>query len=300
MKKAVLIFTFLVISLISYGQKRVNVPGTKVWMVPPEGATKSKDFTGFQVGEYAAIQIMDLVGGNFYTNTRNYKKENFEAKGIKVLDFQKLTIAGYPAIYAHLKGAEPLSSHQLVFGDSTFSTSLMANYASFDKELGQKVKKSIFSVVYKKDHKVDPFAHASFRLDDRNTKLKFKNYSANMYYYTIGDDDQAKQNKQFLIAYPLPKDGISSMKDIAKQAILEMGKYGFTATEVIEDKAKKINGYQAQEIIVKGRVKDKLTYVFVTIIENGNNQVLLQSMHVGEKFDKQVFTELTNTIRFKK
>ncbi|HAS45006.1 MAG TPA: hypothetical protein DCS93_31280 [Microscillaceae bacterium] len=301
MKKVGFIIIFLVISLIGYSQKKVNVPGTKVWMTPPEGAIPGKNFTGFQIGENGAIQIMDLDGGNFYSNTRNYKKENFEAKGVQVLDFQKLTIDGYPAIYAHIKGAEPLASHQLVFGDSTFSISLMANYALVDKTLGQQLKKSIFTAQYKKDHKIDPFGHAPFRLDDTHTTLKFKQYTSNMYLYLPKEEEgKAGQNKQFLLLTPLPGNVSSSLEELAKQAILETSKYGIVLTKVISSQTKKVNGYQAYEIVAKGKIKDEATaHLVVTIIQNREAMVVSQGMQMAGDFDKKAFTELINTIRFK-
>ncbi len=301
MKKIILVTTLLVISLLGYSQKKVNVPGTKIWMTPPEGAIPGENFAGFEVGESAMIQIMDLDGGNFYSNTRNYKKENFEAKGVTVLDFQKLTIDGYPALYIHVEGVPTLRSHQLVFGDSTFSVSLTANYAPSDQQVGKALKTAIFNATYKKDQKVDPFAHSIFSLDDTKTKLKFNRYSGSMYFYLPKDAQETKKNTQFLLAISLPNDGVSPIKKTAEQAVLEVAKYGVVLTKVISNKAKKVNGYEAHEIVAAGRIEDKEgVHLVVTIVATKDSLVMLQGMQMAGAFDKKVFTELVNTIRFRK
>src|SRR6185437_8399292 len=99
-----IIYSFLLISFTACGQtttnkinsdiqnsktsKHINIPGTRLYIIPPPGFIVSKTFLGLQKGENSMINIMDLIGGNFNTNTATFNKEEFEKKGAKVFDFK--------------------------------------------------------------------------------------------------------------------------------------------------------------------------------------------------------------------
>ena len=51
---------------INAQQPNELVAGTHVRLTPPEGFVKAKNFMGYQKGEEAVINVMDLNGGNYY------------------------------------------------------------------------------------------------------------------------------------------------------------------------------------------------------------------------------------------
>src|ERR1700749_2945507 len=75
----------------------INIPGTRVYIIPAAGFKPAISFTGIQKGAQSAINVYDLVGGDFYSNAAQFSKSDFLYRGIKVLDYRELTIDGYPA-----------------------------------------------------------------------------------------------------------------------------------------------------------------------------------------------------------
>ncbi len=137
--KKIILFVFSlslgIIAVKAQNQKEI-VSGTRVSIVPPSGFVKGENFTGYQKGEYAMINVMDLTDGNFYSNAETFTKEKFEAEGRAVFEFEEILIDGYPAKMAKAESAANTTSIFMVFGDSTFSAMLIGVYPSIDNLLG--------------------------------------------------------------------------------------------------------------------------------------------------------------------
>ena len=148
----------------------VRVPGTKVSLMPPPGFRLATNFTGFEKDAFTAMTVMDLDGGNFYTNAATYTKEKFEGKGLLVLEFERLKVDGYPAIRALIKSPVDGSlSHQLVFGDTTFSAMVVGLVPSVDTSSSNSVRHALGTVTYDKEVVVGPYEGTSFRANDRSS-----------------------------------------------------------------------------------------------------------------------------------
>ena len=129
---------FICISIISFGQesnnkssnditttktnKHLNIPGTRVFIIPPLGFVTSTKLPAIENGNKAIIQAMDLIGGSFYTNAATFSRKKFELKGLKVLEYKEFKLNKYPAKMVLIQGESQTKMYNLVFGDSTFST----------------------------------------------------------------------------------------------------------------------------------------------------------------------------------
>ena len=60
---------------------RVNIPGTRLFIAPPADFKVATNFIGLEHADNSSFQVMDLVGGNFYTNAGTFSREEFEARG---------------------------------------------------------------------------------------------------------------------------------------------------------------------------------------------------------------------------
>lgn len=289
----------LLLAMTNLKAQEEIVSGTRVSIKPPDGFTKGQNFTGYQKGEEAVINIMDLNGGNFYSNAASFTKENFEARGIKVIEFEELKINGYPAKYVKMQAEPHIISINVVFGDSTFSVMAMGVYPSDDKSLGEEIKKSILSANYKKDFEVDPFENAFFSLDDSNSKLKFSQASANMFIYTVNGETERNDGEPIMIVLPVPNDVGSSPKQTAESMIAGLQSKGLTNVEYINSSSTTINGYSAYELLAKGTLNGASTTVLVQTIVSGENQLLIQGLQNGGTFDPDVFRELSSTVKMK-
>ncbi|XZF16179.1 hypothetical protein ACTHGU_08575 [Chitinophagaceae bacterium MMS25-I14] len=83
--------------------KHINIPGTRLYIVPPPGFKVARMYCRLEQGDKSMFNIYDIVGGNFYTNGEGFSKQGFEQKGAKVLDYRELKVNGYPAKYVSMQ-----------------------------------------------------------------------------------------------------------------------------------------------------------------------------------------------------
>src|SRR5450755_4711587 len=114
----------------------VNIPGTRLYLIPPENFKVASTFLGLQKDAKTNLMVLDMTPGNFYTNAANFSKTEFEKKAVKVLEYKEVAVDGFPAKYIHAQNGTGDEEYSLVFGDSTFSTMLMAIFAQGDKTAG--------------------------------------------------------------------------------------------------------------------------------------------------------------------
>lgn len=247
------------------------------------------------------INIMDLVGGNFYTNTANFSKAGFDQKGIKVFDYKEIKVNGYPAKYIFMQGDPNAKVHSLVFGDTSFSTMIMAVYSPTDEATGKQLIAALNTIHYDKSKKIDPFEMAFFSLDDRNSTFKFFRYSANMYLYTPGGiDNTTNSETPFLVVTQLPAEAGVTAKIVADKMSDKMEQYGFSNTEVKNVSQSKINGYEAYQAEIYGDIQGKRSVFYQCVVVDGDKIVSMQGMAKNElEANVNAFRELAGTVRIK-
>jgi hypothetical protein len=270
----------------------INIPGTRVFIVPPEGFRISSTLPAIEKGEVGLVQAMDLPGGSFYTNAATFSKERFEQKGIKVLEYKELKVNGFPAKLVFMQGDPQTKVYNLIFGDSTFSTMLMGVFASNDDKTGEQVKKALLSIYYDKALKIDPFATAPFKLNDSKSIFKFAKFAASTYLYSIdGIKKDSYQNEPYFMAVALPTQG-ASLKAIADN-MAEMIKDS-KFKNVSENKT---NGFQSLKREVYGKLNGKPALLFQHIVLIGQSAIVMQGI-ADDNFDKYIieFEKLSNTV----
>jgi len=300
MTKQSLTVLFMLISVMVFAQEEtVIVTGTRVSMPEPEGFTKSAQFAGYQKGETAMINVMDLNGGNFYSNAATFSKENFESKGVEVLEYEELTIGGFPAKFIKVIAEDQSHMMNAVFGDSTFSVMIMGAYLPEDEAAEETIRKSILSAGYNKDFEVDPFSNAFFSLDDSKSRLKYANAAAGMFMYSIDGKDGNAPDQPMALVLPLPKDVFTTAKSMAESMIIGLQGKGMTDIEYINESDDAINGYDAYEIWATGIMGDANANILVQAIVKGENLLIIQGMQVKGEFDPEVIRELSATVIMK-
>lgn len=282
----------------TYAQKRVNVPGTKVSIVPPKGFTKTEGFAGFQKGDSSYVIVMTMEGSSYCHHEGENMKAEIEKKGIKILTYETMMQDGYEAAWFEIEGENKLRKCQFVFGDSTFTVLMTIFCPENDRSTYQAIKKSLSSVTYQKDKVMNPLAETFFILDDSVTRLKFTRFMANFYMYTLNGEKEPKKDAPMLMVIPL--SGYSGDADILVKALLEkLGKQGIVSLHEVSRSTKKVNGYNALEVLLEGKGKAKPFYMLIQVIQQGERLVMIQGMKRGGKFDPDLFRELTQTIKFK-
>lgn len=223
----------LLLTFSSYALSQENytkVPRTRVSMIIPDGYSIMTNNTGLQKDVNQAIMIMDLVGGNYYTNAKDFQKSTFEQQGLAVYEFEDTKVSGYPAKFM-ISGTDDwrLNALTMVFGDSTFSTMITSVHYANDNRLQNSLKDALLSVRYDKEVTIDPFEGIRFSVDTVSTRFKFSLFSSNMYVFTPGGDNEP-EDKSMVMLTPTLFDksmSIEQLSQMAMNGLIKHGMYGF-------------------------------------------------------------------------
>jgi len=234
--KQPILFSLIFLALSAYGQttklfpseikskktnKHVNIPGTKLFIIPPKnfqfmpgehhnskmtsGAFQNNNKEGIIISVSLEGQKQAEIDKGFFELT-----EKMEAKAKRVFDRGETTVDGYAAkyLFAQIDSASKLII--MVFGDTTVLGSLFANYKADNKQTEDEIIKSILSINYDEKFIIDTLAidryhntqmdslvkmffgedgefnmlaMASFKLDDSNSKFKFAKGDITLFHY---------------------------------------------------------------------------------------------------------------------
>ena len=312
-----IIFIFLFLSLTACGQTQnaklmdeiknsktsnhINIPGTRVFIIPPTNFKVSTTFIGLQKSDKAIFNIYDLVDGNFYSNAATFNKESFEKQGIRVFEYKELKVNGYPAKYVSLQGEVTTKAYGLVFGDTTFSTMIMAVYPVTDETTGKEILNSLNTIFYDKDTKIDPFATANFTLNDNASIFKFKQYNANLFIYSIGGvENKEDKDAPAVIVIQMPKDNSMTVKSIADMMLAKLQQYGLTNAQIKNISTEKINGYDSYQTEVYGQMKENNSLIYYCVVAKDDKTIVFQGIAKNDiENNLSEFKKLVNTIKLK-
>jgi hypothetical protein len=259
--------------------KHVNIPGTRLYIVPPKDFVLSYSFIGFQKGENTLINIIDLVGGNFYTNAATFSKSEFENKGARVFDYKELKVNGYPAKYLFMQGDATAKSYALVFGDTTFSATIMAVFPVTDEQTGLDILNSLNTIWYDTNKKIDPFEAANFGLDESVSTFKFFRCNSNVYLYTLnGKERKDIDIEPIFTVLQIPKDNSMTSKSIADMMLAKFQQSGLTNPIIKNTSSEQINGYETFQMEVSGKMKNKNTILYYCVVSSGDKAIVMQGL----------------------
>ena len=281
--------------------RHVNIPGTRLYMIPPEGFTLSETFIGLQKGENAGFNIYDLVGGNYYSNARTFSQAEFEKQGAKVFDYREIKVNGYPAKYIYMQGDQSSKSHALVFGDATFSTMIMGIFPSADEKTGNEMLNSLNEIWYDPEKVIDPLETANFTLDESVSKFKFLLFSSNLYIYSIdGIDNGADPLAPMVLVSQLPKDQTMSSKSIAEMMTAKLQQNGMTDIDFKNASTKSIKSYETYQVEVHGKLNGGDVLIYYSVTSKADRSIVVQGIAKTE-FETTLdeFKKLANTVIIK-
>ncbi len=268
MSKSILITCHLFISILSFGQQKIenklsskhqNIKGTKISLIPPTGFSESENFLGLQqTSTGSSIMIIDIPGP-YSETSKGITKENLLSKGIELIKTEQLTINGLSAIFVTGKQqayGNNYKKYVLVVGSENETIMINGVYTENQKKTGEAIKKSMLSVVYEADKKINPFDFLEYTIDVSETKLKLGKSMANSLIFTTdGQVPTASADKTNLIVAKSfsnvsPEDKKLFSVNRLKQSPIEIINLEYT-------KEISIDGLDGYEIYATG--KDKKT-----------------------------------------
>lgn len=278
----------------------INIPGTRLLIIPPKGFVISKIITGLEK-ENAIIQVMDLIGGNYDENAATFTKSEFEKKGIKVIEFKEIKIDGFKAKFAHIEGGDGTQALNLVFGDTSFSTMILAPLDTSNIDLASEIKNAILKVKYDKTITIDPLASSFFKIDANDSKFKFAKSSANLFIYSEnGIVKDAYKDEPMVMITTLPKDVTISEEMIIKSMIDGLIQNGFSIKEEKKPIIGKINGCESIEVDYIAENKGVTKLVYLTVISKSDKSIAFYGITETD-FEKNLeeFKKLSHSLQFK-
>ena len=275
-----------------------NIPGTHAFLVAPAEFTFSTRVPGFEHSDGRLIGVFEGMGANYYDKGLKFTPENFTKEGHTVLAFKEIKVNGYDGRYLSLKTKAGITSLNLVFGDSSFTTTI----TGVGKGDLTSIKAAILSIVHDKNWKPDPFQQAGFSLNDKLGRLKFFGYSGGAYSFTLDgkEDVQGSKNPMFLTLISPYQEEQMNLKELGN-AILDVFKnQGVSELKITQTSSKKVNGYKAYEMEGTGRYSGVDCAVYVLVTTHGANAVLSQGIayeNLAENLAE--FRTLARTITYK-
>ncbi|WP_299680436.1 hypothetical protein [uncultured Dokdonia sp.] len=282
-------------------EKHIHIPGTRLFIIPPSGFELSNSFVGLEKEESGAIQVYDLIGGDFYSNAKTFNKENFESKRVKIYEYNEFKLNEYPSKYALLQGDPNMKAINLVFGDTTFSAMIIALYAPFDSATEKELKEAIRSIYYDKTLKIDPLATAKFTLDDNASIFKYAKSASGLILYSIdGIDKQSYENEPMVMITTLPADPNLTLKNISELMQNGLKNNGMVIDELKNISTTELNGSPAYQVEVYGTIKGEKSILYQLIVSDKEKVVSFQAVLKSE-FDKNLLEvkKLAQTLKLK-
>jgi hypothetical protein len=167
-----------------------HIPGTRLSMLIPPAFEITPYGIGHLVNDRGEeIVIMDIIGGSYYENAKNFTPENLDQLTSAPVSFQKLEIQGYEASFSQIE-SKPFGqgNMMLVFGDSTFCAMTTIIYRSEASDSYKNIlKNTLLSVRYDPQRPIDPAEFAPFTVAENASGFEFDDYSAGMFVYRDRD-----------------------------------------------------------------------------------------------------------------
>lgn len=274
-----------------------NIQRSRVFVVFPEDFKNDDLAVGIKNSDgNVGVVVYDLIGGSFYSNARNVTRENFESKGLIVSEFYEFIFNNYPAKFVTLIG-NGTKSYQLIFGDSTFSVSLMSVFPPEDIAIGEIIRKCILSATYDTSFIIDHKSLAPFTIDESKTKFKFFNYSGGMYIYIEEGASEDDPNASGIMLMLLPNIGA---EDVLNQQLMEINHY-YKEGVVLTKKQQKliVNGCEAFETENYSSGGNSRLF-YLVVVTKGEKAILMTGQAVKNQSENlEIFKKLARTIQIK-
>lgn len=256
--------------------KHLNIPYTHVFIDIHDGYTIPKNQTQIFKDNFTGINIMEIDGGNFYTNAAQVTKPNLEKQGFIIDKFIEFQMNGNPAILYLATSPDNMNkSYQLVTGDSTFSVILMGYTRPDDPKSLKEIKEMMLSFVYDKKHHINYEEIAPFNYEKNASKFGLASATSTFYTFTYGGIKKEEANDDpFIMVMTFPSQGLTP-KSLSLKMKNQVQSQGIALT-LKEDSFEKVNGFRAYEALYTGKQGSQDLELYTLTIMNDEYAVVIQ------------------------
>lgn len=301
MKKiAFLLIMFLAtLQLVAQSGKLVPVPGTRVSLSLLPGFKLAEEYSGIYRDEATGVQVFDMWGSKYANAIAGFTKDEMQQRGAVIYSYNEVKVDGYEARFAIMQGDSGTRVATVIFGDTAFTTMIVAAYPETDIALEKQMEQTLLGAKYNKKTKVDPFALSYFKLNDTNSKYKYASTANNnIFIYSLnGEVKESYMGASALTAMPINSDTVLNAETLAATVLTDMKKYGLNDAETTYKSSKPINGLKTYEIITYGTVANEKHAVYHMAVVKGNKGFVIQGIAVADfEITIQQFEALAHTV----
>lgn len=279
MKK--LYFGLILILAACSAQNRIDIPKTRVSLIPPDGFVALPGFNGLQNDDKNGIEVRDLTG-NYFVLKGQYSSDQLEAKGLKVLNTETVRIQNYDGFLHKIVMDNKSNVYNLVFGDSTFCAVLFGTYKSSSTSDGIKMKEALLTANYDKS-KTPASLNAEVSLNDKESQFKLATASSNYMIYAL--KGEAKSNygmEPYLKVHELPFDKNSTPESIADIVIEGLKNAGYTNIRVQNVSSEDLKQFRAYEFDLYCDIGNMKTIIYNLVLKNNKRALTIQGSCFGD------------------
>ncbi len=282
----------------------INIIGTKIFIKPPRDYKQNRLVHGIQKDENNVISIYDNIDQSYYQHAHVYSKESWMSRGGVILQYDEMKFNGFDAkIFALQSYGKDLTA-MLLFGDSTFTTMISAKASS--KENLNSIIKSLSTIVYDQDHKINLDEVAVFSINNKKTIFKNVDFQSDLFFYSskkdkkkdVQDSDPMvtiSQSFQIPGKIETPKKSMRFMMS----SLLEM-EVKVPSFDVNSMKAQRLNKYQVLEYVQEGKYKGKPIQIYLFTLVTQKYVIRFQGKATKD-FEKNInqFKKLAYSLKIK-
>ncbi|MBI2426120.1 MAG: hypothetical protein HYV27_25075 [Candidatus Hydrogenedentes bacterium] len=298
--------TFALVTICSTLQAAERVPGTKVSIEPPAGFEVMEQYPGFSMESTGSSIIVTELPAPIGEFSSGFTKKALAARGVGLLEQSEVKIASGDAhLFKVAQAANGIDylKWMVVFGNGSEPVMILAAFpADFEKEMSEKLKRTILAATWDLEVKVDPDEGMTFNVQESGD-LKIARKAGNAIALTRnGVIPPANASEPLLIVAPSFAVDWTEQGDKAKyvrQRLVEAKE--LTGVEVTFEKAVEVDGLSGY--LMEANAKDSKTgtsqYVLQCMLFTSDGYYLLQGfVGAGEKDAySNVFLKILTTFK---
>lgn len=303
MIKYSLFTAILLLTLNSCADKEINyvdIPRTKISIKPPAGFLVSFTFTGLDNFRGSTIVVNEIPNENYYVYINDFKKNYSDIKEVKLLNEKDTIIEGYDAkIINKTNDLYASDSYTIIFGDSSFTVSIDANFTPGNKKAEVLLLQSIKSIKYNINKAVDPFEKVRFVIDTTTSQFKFTEYSYSTYYYKIRHFDSLEST--LVTIHPEGLGSSNTLEEYCNLSYYGLEKFGLIGFIEGARLSGEINGCKFISTIGDGYYGTQKTFVYHYLLAKKSYSFSFVGVcRFEDKKIRDEIIEFAKTLRFVK
>jgi hypothetical protein len=280
-----------------------NIPGTKVFLIIPDGFEFSKTLPRIENNSNSYIQVMDLVGANYFLDSEKLRGNYIKKKNANVLLEKEIMINNYSGKINVLEtvDTENNKTHTIAlsFGNNNFYTMIVGESKINDTVNYNLIINSLMTIYYDENQVIFPSDNANFTLNDTDSKLKFAGFSGGVFAYNIGGLDKAYYYPLMTVIQfpPISKYDIKTSVDNIISNLSNAGIRDLKQKNILEGET---NGYSSFIGEYSGiwNGKDALIYLHCVLLDK--SYIVMQGVSDNDLEGALIeFKKLSNTIKEK-